>query len=84
MDFSLRPKAKETQSGTGIELKKLHQNCGALMEQEQICDLMLGPEHNDCQKLFLQNEDCFQRVLCFERCVGLVSPCNLVAHFLTT
>jgi hypothetical protein len=68
MDFSLRPKAKDAQSPIGIELKKLHQNCGALIEEEHMCDLMRGPEDEACQSLFLKNEDCFQRVLCFERC----------------
>jgi hypothetical protein len=49
------------------QIKKLKSNCGLTIEEEQMCDLMRGPDHESCQKLFLQNEDCYQRVLCFER-----------------
>eukprot|EP01127_Copromyxa_protea_P015961 TRINITY_DN4676_c0_g1_i1.p1 TRINITY_DN4676_c0_g1~~TRINITY_DN4676_c0_g1_i1.p1 ORF type:complete len:180 (+),score=32.83 TRINITY_DN4676_c0_g1_i1:82-540(+) len=44
------------------------------------CDSVKGPEHPDCQKLFLRNEDCYQRSLCTERwkealdCVNNKSP----------
>lgn len=30
------------------------------------CDALLGPDHPECEQLFLENEDCYQRTLCTE------------------
>jgi len=54
-------------SSTWEELKKVRSNCGNFISEEMMCDLLRGPEDEECQKLFLQNEDCYQRTLCHER-----------------
>eukprot|EP01128_Nolandella_sp_AFSM9_P005272 TRINITY_DN2517_c0_g1_i1.p1 TRINITY_DN2517_c0_g1~~TRINITY_DN2517_c0_g1_i1.p1 ORF type:complete len:297 (-),score=61.29 TRINITY_DN2517_c0_g1_i1:71-871(-) len=41
--------------------------CGRSIEREIRCDALNGPDHPDCEKAFLENEDCYQRVLCSAR-----------------
>lgn len=62
-----RKRQEETGSPVWDQLRKLDKECGHIMEEEIMCDLLRGPEDEECQKLFLQNEDCYQRVLCHER-----------------
>lgn len=62
-----RKRQQETASPVWDQLRKLDDTCSHIIEEEIMCDLLRGPEDEECQKLFLQNEDCYQRVLCHER-----------------
>eukprot|EP01125_Pyxidicula_operculata_P010922 TRINITY_DN3585_c0_g1_i1.p2 TRINITY_DN3585_c0_g1~~TRINITY_DN3585_c0_g1_i1.p2 ORF type:complete len:246 (-),score=40.75 TRINITY_DN3585_c0_g1_i1:1950-2687(-) len=45
-------------------LLKLDKSCAPGIEDEYRCDVVLGPDNEKCVKLFLRNEDCYQRILC--------------------
>lgn len=61
----------DTKAGPWELLRKTWNTCKGSIEDEMTCDALKGPDHPDCQRLFLRNEDCFQRVLCQERYVGV-------------
>lgn len=52
---------------TWHHIVQVNKECGTLLNTEMTCDLTKGPAHEDCQRVFLQTEDCFQKVLCNEK-----------------
>lgn len=51
---------------TWHSLLKLNKDCQKSIEDEITCDLVKGPDHEDCRALFIRNEDCFQKSLCYD------------------